>query len=72
MVGGVPSFAQIPRRVRALSPATALPDAVLSRSKTGFGVPMREWLQQGSSDTARTRGLRNWATTVHRLCYAYA
>ncbi len=58
------------KRDMARSPPTALPDAVLSRSKTGFSVPVQEWLQQGSSDTARTRGLRGWARKVHETCYA--
>ncbi len=46
----------------AHTPATPLPDAILHRPKSGFFVPVHEWLQQdmGSTD----RGLRGWAHAV--------
>ncbi|MBL6934959.1 MAG: asparagine synthase (glutamine-hydrolyzing) [Alphaproteobacteria bacterium] len=43
-----------------------LPEAVRSRPKTGFCVPVRDWLAGeagGKADTAR--GLRGWARRVH-------
>ncbi len=40
--------------------APALPPAVLHRPKTGFVVPVREWLAQDSG-AVRGRGLRGWA-----------
>ncbi len=39
-----------------------LPQAVLERPKTGFTVPVREWLRRGDPGTAR--GLRGWAGEV--------
>lgn len=39
----------------------ALPDEVLSRSKTGFTVPVRTWITQMTGN-AQQRGLRGWAT----------
>ena len=44
----------------------ALPEAVLNRPKTGFTVPVREWLHGGAGGE---RGLRGWAREVYRLCY---
>ena len=38
-----------------------LPAAILNRPKTGFAVPIREWIQ---SDVLQERGLRSWARFV--------
>jgi hypothetical protein len=42
---------------------TKLPDPILSRAKTGFVVPVRDWLlgERG----AAPRGLRGWAQCVY-------
>jgi asparagine synthase (glutamine-hydrolysing) len=51
----------------ASSPARALPPEVLQRPKTGFGVPVREWLMSGSStskDKTMERGLRGWSRLI--------
>jgi asparagine synthase (glutamine-hydrolysing) len=45
------------------APKPALPDDVLNRAKTGFAVPVRDWLQAG--DPAPARGLRGWARVVY-------
>src|SRR5438093_2418999 len=42
------------------APLWPLPDAVLSRRKTGFTVPIREWLGSNTD-----RGLRSWAKVVY-------
>ena len=55
------------KRDMARTPKTPLPDAVLSRPKTGFAVPVRDWLQGAAG---RARGLRGWAREVYRFCYA--
>lgn len=54
------------KREMASSPARPLPHSVLNRRKTGFSVPMREWLVQGLNDRVALvqRGLRGWATWV--------
>ncbi len=46
----------------ARTPARPLPAAVLERRKTGFGVPLRQWL---AGDSGGERGLRGWARRVH-------
>ena len=42
----------------------ALPDEVTRRDKTGFTVPVREWLISAGRATSRHRGLRGWQATV--------
>jgi ADP-heptose:LPS heptosyltransferase len=55
----------------ALTPRSALPVSVLDRSKTGFTVPVRQWLMEANqkSETRNQRpgerGLRGWAKLVH-------
>ncbi|HTX76843.1 MAG TPA: asparagine synthase (glutamine-hydrolyzing) [Terracidiphilus sp.] len=36
------------KRLLAQSPVSALPDEIVNRPKTGFGVPMTDWLAQAS------------------------
>jgi asparagine synthase (glutamine-hydrolysing) len=49
----------------ASSPAQRLPLQVLARPKTGFSVPVRDWLLQSIDPLAHTeRGLRGWARYV--------
>ncbi|OQX07946.1 MAG: asparagine synthase (glutamine-hydrolyzing) [Desulfobulbaceae bacterium A2] len=45
------------------SPAIPLPSAVLHRKKTGFSIPVREWLLQmsGMQQAGTMRGARAWA-----------
>lgn len=50
----------------ARSVPAKLPRAVLSRPKTGFSVPVRDWLMQSFDPLAvRERGLRGWAREVY-------
>lgn len=49
----------------ARSPARPLPLAVLNRPKTGFFIPVRDWLLAGEGGVAAERGLRGWAKFVH-------
>ncbi len=57
------------KRELASTPATPLPRAVLSRPKTGFGVPMRRWLSTPDG-SAPPRAMRAWARRVADECYA--
>jgi asparagine synthase (glutamine-hydrolysing) len=49
----------------ARSPNTPLPDNVLNRPKTGFAIPVRDWLQ-GSEAGAGERGVRGWAKAIYQ------
>jgi asparagine synthase (glutamine-hydrolysing) len=51
------------KRAMADAPRRKLPPAILNRPKTGFVVPVREWLA-GDAPPAE-RGLRGWARHVH-------
>ncbi len=48
------------KMMMARSPARALPDELLGRPKSGFFVPVSDWL------TGEGRGLRGWALRVHQ------
>jgi asparagine synthase (glutamine-hydrolysing) len=52
----------------ARSPVLALPPAILGRRKTGFSIPVREWLCSSASGhgSAMSRGLRGWALALYR------
>jgi asparagine synthase (glutamine-hydrolysing) len=49
----------------ARAPNLPLPVKILQREKTGFSIPVREWLfaQEGSSP--KGRGLRDWAGAIY-------
>ncbi|CCQ72029.1 asparagine synthase (glutamine-hydrolyzing) [Magnetospira sp. QH-2] len=50
----------------AATPEPALPQAVRERPKTGFQVPVRDWLSgQSEAGNADDRGLRGWAREVY-------
>jgi asparagine synthase (glutamine-hydrolysing) len=44
--------------------AVKLPSEMLTRQKTGFVTPVRDWIAQESGPTAK--GLRGWADNVHK------
>jgi len=55
------------KRQMADSPLHSLPKEILQRPKTGFGVPVREWLMHGNITTkgpAMERGLRGWSKLI--------
>ena len=57
------------KRNLSVTPQLSLPSAVLSRPKTGFGIPVREWLVTRLTPNVTLasngeRGLRNWAKLV--------
>jgi asparagine synthase (glutamine-hydrolysing) len=51
----------------ARSPKKPLPEDVVRRRKTGFTVPVRNWLLQAENGSNAERGLRGWARTVYAL-----
>jgi asparagine synthase (glutamine-hydrolysing) len=58
----IAAYPEITKRKVAAAATPELPLALLDKSKTGFSVPMREWL--GARATSK-RGLRGWANYVH-------
>ena len=53
------------KQAMARTPRLPLPDAVLNRPKTGFVVPVRDWLVQEDTDFSHERGLRGWSRLVY-------
>ena len=52
------------KRDMAQAPKLFLPDQILQRGKTGFSVPVREWMLEGRNGLDKDRGLRGWAKLV--------
>jgi len=56
----------------ANSPASPLPLAIVNRHKTGFGIPVEQWTNNGLHNTNEERGSRGWArrlaATYNRAC----
>jgi asparagine synthase (glutamine-hydrolysing) len=53
------------KRDMALTVGTRLPEEVLNRPKTGFTVPIREWLGEGHLDDGN-QDHRNWAHHIYQ------
>ena len=45
-------------------PSNPLPNEVINRSKTGFSIPVNQWISS-MGDSYRQRGLRGWARFVY-------
>lgn len=58
----LPYFHRFPgKRLLAHAPARSLPDAVIERPKTGFGIPLERWLPSPSGGRSVSR---TWASEV--------
>lgn len=53
------------KRDLALSPKRGLPQSIIDRPKTGFTVPIRDWLISDDSNLQQ-RGLRDWSKVVYK------
>jgi asparagine synthase (glutamine-hydrolysing) len=58
------------KQAMAKTPKSPLPKAVLERPKTGFSVPIRQWIREGektknAENQTGERGLRGWAKQVY-------
>lgn len=64
----LPSIAtgELDKRSLLSTVADILPPDVGSRKKTGFSVPVREWLMGDDGDGKRERGLRGWSGLVYK------
>jgi asparagine synthase (glutamine-hydrolysing) len=49
----------------AHTPAQPLPDAILQRPKTGFSIPVRQWLN-GNPAQEQAPNYRGWAKAIYR------
>ena len=62
------AFAQFPnKRLLSEAQAKALPEAWTTRPKTGFGIPVRTWLEQMGKGAGRGGASNAWAREVARL-----
>lgn len=60
------AFPNLQKRQIAQHLAPQLPASVLDKPKTGFSVPVRDWLApRQPAGAAQGRGLRGWANVVH-------
>jgi asparagine synthase (glutamine-hydrolysing) len=50
----------------ARSPRTPLPAAILTRRKTGFTLPIRDWLAAEQNETSHVFGMRPWALFLYQ------
>jgi asparagine synthase (glutamine-hydrolysing) len=53
------------KRDLALSPKKRLPQSIIDRPKTGFAVPIRDWLMTDDGNL-KQRGLRDWGKVVYK------
>jgi asparagine synthase (glutamine-hydrolysing) len=64
----IPSFFPgVGKAALALTPRLPLPDAIVKRAKTGFGVPTSAWAPKqlaGDGDEPRGVASRRWSRTV--------
>jgi asparagine synthase (glutamine-hydrolysing) len=55
------------KRQMAMTPLHQLPEAILNRPKTGFSIPVSQWLleaESGQSNQMQSTGLRPWSVRV--------
>ena len=59
------NFSRFPnKRLLANAPAKPLPESIIQRKKTGFGIPVARWL--ADAGIAANDGSRGWAVEVAR------
>ncbi len=64
------NFGRFPHKtLLARAPTNPLPDGIIERRKTGFGIPVQRWLTEARSSDAGGFGWRDWMQEIVR---AYA
>ena len=61
---------ELGKQSMACTPREPLPEAVMSRPKTGFSTPVRRWMLEEGLVSEADRGLRGWAREVYRRATA--
>ncbi|MGZ5477529.1 MAG: asparagine synthase-related protein, partial [Thermoanaerobaculia bacterium] len=59
------------KKILAGAPRPPLPDEVRNRRKTGFTLPLKEWLKQESGGKVEF-GKRTWARKVYESMFSSA
>jgi asparagine synthase (glutamine-hydrolysing) len=54
------------KELLARSPVRPLPEAIMIRKKTGFTLPIREWLEREHAEVAHAYGMRPWAMFLYQ------
>ncbi len=49
----------------ALAPQKRLPENILNRPKTGFSIPVKQWMRSAQDVSSDDRGNRGWAKSVY-------
>lgn len=53
------------KKVMVSTVAGFLPAEIITRKRTGFSVPVREWLMEKDQNHSENRGLRGWAKIIN-------
>lgn len=59
------AYPQLTKRQIATATAPSIPSAIMNKAKTGFSIPLRDWLLTDQPQRAG-RGLRGWARYIHK------
>ncbi len=54
------------KELLAHSPRTPLPEPILTRRKTGFTLPIRDWLEREHQEVPHSFGMRPWALFLYQ------
>jgi len=72
LIASVDSVCAGNKQFMADLPRNRLPKAIISREKSGFSIPVSDWLMESNGATQCERGLRPWAKIVYSYQNRYA
>jgi len=65
-------FEEFPgKRLLSHAPRIPLPPAVTARNKTGFGIPVQQWLGTAAATPQQGPGLSGWSGWMRQIVDAY-